>query len=383
MKKILYLITSSEYGGAQKYVRDLAVNLPSTEYQAVVLAGQGDGELFNRLTGFPAVKTVKVFNLKRLPSPLAAWLCLKEIIKLLNQEKPEVLHLNSSVAGCLGSWAAQIYKKKTKASLKVIYTVHGWVFLEPGFCKSRIYFLAEKISAKYKDLFIVLSEKDLQIALTRKIAPKEKIIKIYNGLDPQAISFLTKEQACQQILPLACRDSAKPLIGVIANFYATKGLTFLIKAAALIRKNFQFSIFNLLIIGDGPERKKLEKMIKKLNLIDCVFLAGKIPQASRYLKAFDIFVLPSVKEGLPYVILEAMAAEVPIITTNVGGIPELIENGKSGLLVEPKNPIALAGAIERLLNNPEQQKSLAKNAKQQAGKFGLGQMLGQTYQLYN
>jgi len=404
MKKILYLITSSEYGGAQKYVHDLAVNLPPTDYQAIVAAGQGDGELFNQLANFPAVKTIKLFNLQRLPLPLTAWRCLKEIVKLLIQEKPEVLHLNSSVAEFLGSWAAKIYKKKTKANLKVIYTVHGWVFLEPGFGKSLIYLLVEKISAQWKDVFIVLSQHDLQIGLRKKISPKNKLVKIYNGLDIQSLYFLPKEQALK-ILPAQFQKNNLPIIGTIANFYASKGLAFLIKAMALIRKNFQFSeynpipcrkqssaseasrslfsIFNLLIIGDGPQRKNLENLIAKLKLNDCIFLAGRMPSAAQYLSAFDIFVLPSVKEGLPYVILEAMAAGAPIVATNVGGLPELIENGKSGLLVEPKNPIALASAIERLLNNPEQQKSLAENAKQQAGKFGLDQMLNQTYQLYN
>ncbi|MCX6789761.1 MAG: glycosyltransferase family 4 protein [Candidatus Gribaldobacteria bacterium] len=380
MKKILYLITSSEYGGAQKYVRDLAVNLPPTNYQAIVAAGQGDGELLNQLADFPAVKTVKIFNLKRLPNPLTAQKCLKEIVQLLLQEKPDVLHLNSSMAGFLGSWAAKIYQKKTKANLKVVYTVHGWVFLEPGFGKSLIYFLVEKISAKYKDLFIVLSERDLQIGLRKKIAPKNKFVKIYNGLNCQSINFLTKEQARQQILPPADSETTKPVISTIANFYATKGLTYLLEAASILRQRDQN--FFLVIIGDGPQRKKLEKLIVKLNLADYVFLAGRIPQASKYLKAFDIFVLPSVKEGFPFVILEAMAAQRPIIATTVGAIPEIIENNQSGILVKPKSSTALASVIENLLNNSEQQKSLAENAKQQLEKFSLNQMLDQTYSLY-
>jgi len=397
MKKILYLITSSEFGGAQKYVFDLAVNLPPAQYRAVVAAGWAEGAvsaaggaLFSRLADFPNIKTVKIFNLKRLPRPLAAWRCLKEILKLLNQENPTVLHLNSTVAGCLGSLAAKIYKKKTKATLKVIYTVHGWVFLEPGFIKSRIYFLAEKISAKWKDLFIVLSERDLQVGIRKKIAPQSKFIKIYNGLNEEALHFLPPEEA-KKILPDDCRKNNIPIIGTIANFYPTKGLPFLIEAARILVKikpspnlsrSAQIRRWFFVIIGDGPKRKNLEKQIAQANLKENIFLAGRISSGARYLKAFDIFVLPSVKEGLPWVILEAMAAEVPIIATNVGGVPELIENEKSGLLVEPKNPTALAGAIEDLLNNPTQQKSLAHEAKQRITKFSLSQMLSQTYSLY-
>mgnify|MGYP001576076067 CR=1 FL=1 len=372
MKKILYLITSSEYGGAQKYLRDLAVNLPPAQYQAIVAAGQGDGELFKQLTDFPAIKTIKLAGLQRLPNPLTARQCLQKIVQLLLQEKPDILHLNSSVAGFLGSWAGHIYKKKTKATLKIIYTVHGWVFLEPVFFKPLIYFFVEKLSAKWKDIFIVLSERDRQIGLSKKIAPENKFVQIYNGLDFSALSFLDREEALK-ILPAQFQKNNLPILGTIANFYPTKGLQYLIKATKT----------NLIIIGDGHERKKLEKLISKLNLKEKIFLAGKIPQASRYLKAFDIFVLPSVKEGLPYVILEAMSAGLPIVATTVGGIPELIENKKSGLLVEPKNPTALALAIEQLLNNPEQRKSLAQNAKQQVEKFSLTKMIEQTYRLYS
>jgi len=379
MKKILYLITSSEYGGAQKYVFDLAVNLPEAKYQATVAAGSGDGELFKRLAGFPLVKAIKLSNLKRLPGPLAAKRCLKEILELLTKEQPDILHLNSSMAGCLGSWAAKVYKKNTKANLKVVYTVHGWVFLEPSFLKPRIYFLAEKITARWKDVFIVLSERDLQIGLKRKISRENKFVKIYNGLNDEAPCFLTKETA-RKILPAEFQKNNLPIIGTIANFYPTKGLQYLIEAARLLKeknKNINFIIF-----GDGPEKKKLEKQIAESNLEKNIFLAGRIPSAARYLTAFDIFILPSVKEGLPYAILEAMAAELPIVATGVGGIPELIENNKSGLLVEPKNPVALASAIEGLLADPNQKKNLAREAKQRIKKFSLAKMLNQIYSLY-
>jgi len=379
MKKILYLITSSEYGGAQKYVFDLAVNLPQSAYKAIVAAGQGDDKLFNQLADFPFIKTVKLFNLKRLPDPLTAQQCLKEIIKLLSQEKPDILHLNSTMAGCLGCLAAKIYKNKTKTNLKVIYTVHGWVFLEPGFLRPKIYFLAEKFFAKWKDLFIVLSERDLQVGLRRKISPQNKFIKIYNGLNEEILHFLPPEKA-KKILPDNFRKNNWPSIGIIANFYPSKGLPYLIEASRRLVKSRPNICF--IIIGDGPERKNLEKQIDQADLKGNIFLAGKIPSAHQYLPAFDIFVLPSVKEGLPWVILEAMAAGVPIIATNVGGIPEMLKNEKSGLLVEPKNPAALAQTIENLLNNPVQQKNLACEAKQRVKKFSLKSMLEKTYETY-
>jgi len=374
MKKIIYLVTQSDFGGAQKYVFELASNLPPDQYKIIVAAGsEGDGELFSRLADFANIKTIKLKNLKRLPSILGALRAIKEIEKLLFAEKPDILHLNSSAAGVLGSLAAKKYKNKTCLPLRVIYTAHGWAFSEPGFLKQKIYLFLEKITAKYKDIFIVLSEKDKQMALKYKIAPLKKIIKIYNGINPVDLNFLEKQEA-RKILGVS------PALGNIANFYKTKGLGYLIEAMYILQQ--QGKDIGLVIIGDGPERKSLEKQIAKYNLEKNVFLLGKKTKASRYLKAFDIFVLPSVKEGFPFVILEAMSAEIPIIATTVGAIPEILENEKSGILVPPKNSKALVGAIIELLDSPQKQKNLAENAKQKLANFSLSQTLSQTYSLY-
>jgi len=374
MKKIIYLVTQSDFGGAQKYVFELASNLPPDQYKIIVAAGsEGDGELFSRLADFANIKTIKLKNLKRLPSILGALRAIKEIEKLLFAEKPDILHLNSSAAGVLGSLAAKKYKNKTCLPLRVIYTAHGWAFSEPGFLKQKIYLFLEKITAKYKDIFIVLSEKDKQAALQNKIAPQEKIIKIYNGIDSAKIKFLEKPES-RKILGVS------PALGTIANFYKTKGLGYLIEAMYILRQ--QNKDIALAVIGEGPERKNLEKQIVKYNLEKNISLLGKKTKASQYLKALDIFVLPSVKEGFPFVILEAMSAEIPIIATTVGAIPEILENETSGILVEPKNPKALAQTIMTLLDDPREQKNLAENAKQSVEKFSLSQTLSQTFSLY-
>ncbi|MCX6813425.1 MAG: glycosyltransferase family 4 protein [Candidatus Azambacteria bacterium] len=149
-------------------------------------------------------------------------------------------------------------------------------------------------------------------------------------------------------------------MGTVANFYRNKGLKYLILAAQKLKNkglDWQF-----VIIGEGPERSKIENLIKKNNLENNVFLTGFIPDASECLKTFNLFVLSSVKEGQPWVILEAMAAGVPIVATNIAGIPEMIENEKSGLLVEPADPEALSLAIEKMLTHPSLAQECVKNA---------------------
>ncbi|MCG2689802.1 glycosyltransferase, partial [Candidatus Parcubacteria bacterium] len=288
MTKILYLITQSDMGGAQKYVFDLTCGFKN-KFKITVATGKGTNELFTALKE-KNVNLVKLNRLSRLPNPLRAFLAILEIRRLLKKEKPDILHLNSTTAGFFGSLAVLGLKIKPK----VVYTVHGWAFLEPGPLKQKLFFLFEKTTAFLKDKFIVLSKFDKQVALTKKIAKKNKLAIIPNGLSN--LTFLSKEQARKE-LDLS-QDAF--LVGTIANAYKTKGLKYLLQVFAPA-PNYQ-----LIVIGDGPERKNLEKIIQKYHLEEKVKLLGKIKNASQYLKAFDIFCLPSVKEGFPFALLEAM-----------------------------------------------------------------------------
>jgi glycosyltransferase involved in cell wall biosynthesis len=137
------------------------------------------------------------------------------------------------------------------------------------------------------------------------------------------------------------------------------------------------------IIGDGEERKNIESMISELGLSNKVFLAGRIEMASLYLKAFDIFTLTSISEALPYALVEAGNAELAIVASEVGGIPEIIEDKKSGLLVTPRDTEEIKSDIESLLNNPEKIRNLGKNLKEKIEKeFGFEKMISKTLDLY-
>ena len=136
------------------------------------------------------------------------------------------------------------------------------------------------------------------------------------------------------------------------------------------------------MIGEGFQRELLEAMIRDHHLENKFILTGKIDNAPKYLRAFDIFVLPSIKEGLPYTILEAMAAGVPIIASWVGGIPEMVENEKNGFLVLPKNPEMLAEKIAELLNNPGLAEQFIKNSQIKLAEFSLEKMINETEQIY-
>jgi len=154
--------------------------------------------------------------------------------------------------------------------------------------------------------------------------------------------FLSKAESRTELAPRFNLGSPElrlnlgaPWIGTLGELTKNKGLRYLIGAASLLRK--KEIDFVMCIVGEGEERHLLENLIKENNLEDCVHLAGFVPEGSRYLKAFDIYTLTSVKEGLPYVLLEAGQAGVATVASKIPGNVDIIDENISGLLFESKN----------------------------------------------
>ena len=370
-------------GGAQRFLYEFVTRLDPQKYELLVAAG-GNGELLKRLDN-KRVKNISIKNFSNIPGLKNFWAFL-EIFKLIKNFKPDVLYLLSSEAGFTGSIAGSCYRFFSRnKKLKIIYRIGGWAFKEPrNILVKKAYLWAEKISAPFKGLIITNSEFDRRLAIKNNIVQSDKIVTIYNGLDIDDLKFFPKEEAKKNIiskLPTTNHQlQTTAMVGVIANLYKNKGLDYLILAIARISNDHEF---NAIIIGDGPEKEKLKKLIIKNNLENKIFLIGYAADAYKYLKAFDLFVLPSVKEGQPWTILEAMAAGVPIVATNIAGIPEMIENEKSGLLVEPADPEILALAIKKMLTRPSLAQECAQNAlKTVREKFSVVKMIEKNEKLF-
>jgi len=378
MRKILYFITQSEFGGAQRYVFDLANNLKSNFQVAMALGEQGKNGKLAKILDENNIKYFIIPHLKRSISPFNELLALYEIIKLIKQYQPDIIHLNSSKISILGSIAALF------TNSKIIYTVHGWVFNEPlPWLVKKFYLYAEKLTASLKDKIICVSEYDKQLALKHKIAPASKLVTVHNGMAP--IEFLSKEQA-QRLLLSKIRNSKFEirnfLIGSIGNLYKTKGFTYLVEAANILISSYRLPL-TFIVIGDGSEQKNLENLIAKYNLKNNFILAGQIDEAAKLLKAFDVYVCSSVKEGLPYTVLEAMSAGLPIVSTRVGGIPEMLEHEKTGLLIKPAEARDLAEKIKTLLDNKTLAARLGEQARQGIQKnFSMTKMIEATRRTY-
>jgi glycosyltransferase involved in cell wall biosynthesis len=373
--KILYVITQGEFGGAQRYVFDLATHLNRNDYEILVLVGAEKPDLKIKLEE-QGIRVIPVKNLVRNIHPLRELLAIFELRKIFRREKPNLIHLNSSKAGVLGSFAARLAGMKN-----VIFTAHGFAFLEPhSWPVKYFYFWAEKIATSFRKKIICVSDYDRQAATKAELCRPEKIITIHNGIAIDDSKFLTKEAARNSLDSKFLILNSDFLIGTIANLYPTKGIKYLIDAAKEVVA--KFSTVKFMVIGEGKKRKNLELRIKNLGLRDNFFLLGQVPNAEDYLHKFNLFVLPSLKEGFPYTILEAMQAGLPIVATRVGGIPEAISNEKQGLLVPPKDKKALANALLRLLKNPQLACELGENAKARAKDFTLEKMIAKTEKIY-
>jgi len=398
-KRVLFVITQSEFGGAQRFIYELATRLDKEKYEILVAGGKGQKDEFLKSFEEKNIRTKKLKFLKREINPVFDCLGIIELMKLINGFKPDYLHLSSSKAGFLGSIAGfkiKLLRPKKFKNLKIIYRIGGWAFNDPWpWWEKKIFILAEKITAKLKDIIVVNNKSDFEQAIKLRIKPKKELKLIHNGIDALKIDFLSQEEALRKLpkiihgttensLPQQNGNIGIGTIGTIANFYPTKGLEYLIKAAKILKSIIHDSKFIILIIGDGGKRKKLKKLIEEYDLKKEVMLFGQIPEAHKYMKAFDIFVLPSVKEGFPWTVLQAMAAKIPIVATNVGAMPEIIENNKNGILVEPKNPEELAEAIKYLMENERVRQEMALQAHQTVlFKFPIEKMIRETEELFD
>lgn len=381
--KILYIITQGEHGGGQKHVLDLAVGMKERGNDIYVAVGKKENENDNWLheellkNNFQNDNLLEIKNLQREIKIIKDVKSLFEIRKLIKQIKPDIVHLHSSKAGFTGTLASVLVRTKS------IYTVHGFVFLEPmNFVKKILYVCVELFSSILRNFTILISQID--IAVGRKffiLRDKDKYKLIYNGIDENIKDkMLEKEEARKYIFEkIANVDAGQKIVGSISNLYKTKGLEYFIDAAAGIlakpkspQKEILFVIFGF---GDKKYQKELQDRINKNNLDNNFFLLGKIPNAYKYLKGLDLFTLTSVKEGLPYCLLEASIANLPIVATSVGGITPMSKN-ISMTLVPSKNVEAIENAILENLQNLETHKSEFNTI------YSIENMLNQTFLIY-
>jgi len=367
--KILYIITKSNWGGAQRHVYDLATSMKDRGHDVVVALG-GDGTLRVRLEA-AGIYTHSITSLDRDFSVKRDLDSLREILSIIRHRRPDVLHLHSPKAAGLGALAGRLLRVKN-----IVYTVHGWSFNEdrPFYQRGGIV-LASWITLMLCHKTLLLSEREYSQALMFP-RTRHKIHIATPGIRPPVFVSIdgAKQTLAKHIGMDIAEFSKKTVIGTIAELHPNKGLTYLINAYASVVVTHPQTL--LFIIGSGQEQSALHMMIKEKKLEHHIFLAGYMDHAAEYMKAFTLFTLPSIKEGLPYVILEAGAASLPVVSTTVGGIPEVIEDMRSGVLVQPRNTRELSHAMSFMIEHPDERRKYGAALRERViTQFSLEKMI--------
>jgi glycosyltransferase involved in cell wall biosynthesis len=314
--KILICITHGNVGGATNSVFWLAKGLKEKEVKVKV--GFGEGDYLKEKLEKEKIEFVNFKWLKRTHNPLSNLFFIFEIKKFLDKEKFDVCHFNSTNA-LFGAISTKISKSKPKT----VFTIHGLSILDPNYKKNfwlkPIYWLIFKFLLSFMDVPVFVSNKNLEDA--KKIKLVKNGVVIYNGiLEPEFLEREIARKFFEEKIKVDLKD--KFVIGSIGRLDYQKNYEFLIKVFPEILKIKPEAIS--IIVGEGPERKKLENLIERANLKEKIFLIGELKDASKYLKAFDLFILPSRYEGLSITLIEALFAQIPILASDVGGNEEIV-----------------------------------------------------------
>jgi len=367
-KKVLFLVTKGNFGGAQRYVFDLARSLPQDEYEVAVAFGEA-GMLEQKLDQI-GIRTIHLKSLGRDIKLFKEFKSFFEIYKLLKSEHPDVFHINSSKGG-LGALAGRLAGIK-----KIVFTAHGWYFNEDqSILWKKITKFLLWLTVIFSHTTICVSERERK-DMIGMLFTKKKLIVIHNGVE---ITPSEPKSTLRHLLAPHIHQGV--WIGTISELHKNKGLDFLLEAFSKLSEKYLH--IALVIIGEGEERKNLESIIQKLHLEDKVYLLGFVPDAEKVVGAFDIFTLTSRKEGLPYTILEAGAEEVPIVASDVGGISEIVTPKFNGILIPMGNIKMLETELHKLIDHPERRTLFGQRLGQRIRKrFTLERMVRETRKVY-
>lgn len=362
--KILQLIGGGEIGGAEQHVLTLLKEMDSSQY-SLVSGCLIDGP-FARLTEDTGIPTLRF--------PMRHALDLTPLPQLIRESKRQnfsMIHTHGSRANLLGRLAGRLLK------IPVVSTVHS--SLKQDYLSPSAAFLAltlDRLTLPLTSGIITVSE-----ALAYEVSGRggQKIRTIYNGVRPLPAFDSAERLSLRQRSRQEWGIPADALVlGSIARLHPTKGITYLIAAATLLQR--EYPNLHLLLVGDGPLRSELETQLSSAGL--SYTLTGFQPEAFRLLPAMDLFILPSLSEGMGLVILEAMQANLPIIASEVGGIPEVIRSGLDGLLVPSADPQALAAACRLILSDPDLACRLTESGAKHWTDFSVSRMIKQTEGFY-
>jgi len=359
--KILLLTSHLNFGGISSYTVFLAKALKSKGHTVYVVSG--GGTLAEKLEHYGIPHYYININTKTEVSLKVVWASIK-VASLVKKHSIDIIHAQTRVTQVVACWVSFF------RNIPYITTCHG--FFKPK--------LFRKIFKCWGYKTIAISDAVREHLVNDFKLRKTNIELIYNGIDLTEFKQISGNEKALLQQKYNLSDENR-VIGIIARLSIVKGHKYLLEAFKIIKN--EYKNIKLIIVGDGNLKSDLIKQAELLDISNDIIFINSVLDTSRILSILNIFVLPSVQEGLGLAIIEALAMKIPVVATNVGGIYSVIKDGKTGVLVPPKDPGALASGIKFLLENKNIAEELASNGHMLVyEKFSLAKMIEKVEEAY-
>jgi len=383
--KVIHIITRLDKGGSAENTFITVRDLDKARYDVVLIKGTsppgnlGDLETEAAQANMTAarehqVRLICLRHLVRDLKPFSDVIAFFSLLNIIRREKPHIVHTHTSKAGILGRWAAWFCRVPI-----IVHTPHGhifWGYFNPW--QTRLFILLERWTARITTAIVTLTPQEKEDHLHFGIAPEKKFKIIHSGVDIER--YIRPVVDIKEIRKSLNLPDGSFVVGTLGRLTPIKGHIHLLKAAENILPGRPDTFF--VFVGEGELHDDLHKFAAKAGIAENVRFPGWRADVESVLSVFDVFVFPSLNEGMGKAIVEAMAIGKPVIASDVGGIPALVVQGENGILVPPADSKALAEAIMALYANPEKRAELGERGREKALAYSSEAMLNKISRLY-
>jgi glycosyltransferase involved in cell wall biosynthesis len=369
--KIALIITELQLGGAQRIVIELAGRLAQSDWEVCVITNER-GLLLKDLQGIRGVEVITVATLRREITPLKDLLALVRIISLLNNFKPDIVHTHTPKAGLIGRVAARLLR------IPCIHTVHGiGCDVSAMSLVEKVYLACERLAAKLSTVQVVVSERLRKTCVEHGLAPDGKVRVISGGFDARQFAKLPTRSQARAALGLPVEGV---VIGTVSCMKPGKRVGDFVEVCKQVRS----AIPNMtaVVVGDGELRQEIQRQIGHGGLEESIRLLGWRRDVPAIMAALDVFVLMSAHEGLGLVVLEAMAAGVPVVATRVDGCIEIIEKTRAGVLIGRGDIEGGTAAVVRLLADRGRLEQMGRRGRKEVARWNFDAMCERYKEVY-
>jgi len=384
--KVLHIITRVDKGGSAQNTYLTILGLKRKSFQSSLISGlslESEMKKEEKKTTEKDIQKLKSEGIEFIQCPfllrriniIKDLKAFFDIFRVIKKNSPLIVHTHSSKAGFLGRLAAKL------AGIPIIvHTPHGHVFFGYfGPLKTKVFIILEKLASRITDKIVALTNREKEDHVRLRIANDDKFIVIHSGVELKTFKEFPFNEKQYFKKELGIPENFL-VVGTIGRLVPVKGPEFLIEAAKYIIPKYPNTYF--LFSGDGHLKQNLEEKASVLGIKNNIIFLGWRDDIAEIISVYDVFVLPSLNEGMGRVLVEAMALGKPIVASNVGGIPDLVTHGKNGFLVPPKDPEELAKYIQILLEDGERREKMGLAGKDMVKNFSSEIMVDRIAELY-